>query len=146
MRVCFLSRDESLSDPLTASGPRRTRRQYRGKNLTGEPWNPRLHGWIQDQGLDRVTERVNRGEKPENVGKGGSIVHMIVLVGLAYGVEGLTEVAAVDVLAGLMHVGKDDKDLLVGVASNGVRSQFGDLEAELLHVLLEGLAPVKGVL
>jgi hypothetical protein len=71
---------------------------------------------------------------------------MAVLVGLADGAKGLAEIPPIVVLAGLVHVGEDDENLLVGIAGEGVGSQFRDVEAKLLHVLLEGLLPIEGVL
>ena len=73
-------------------------------------------------------------------------MYMAVLVGLADGAKGLAEIPPIVVLAGLVHVGEDDENLLVGIAGEGVGSQFRDVEAKLLHVLLEGLLPIEGVL
>ena len=70
---------------------------------------------------------------------------VVVLVRLTNGTEGFTEISSVIVLAGLMYVGKDDQDLFVGITSERVRGELGDVEPELLHVLLEALAPVEKV-
>jgi hypothetical protein len=70
---------------------------------------------------------------------------VIMSVGLANCAQGFPEVAAVVMLAGLVHIGEDDQNMFSGVACEGVRGQSVNMEAELFHVLLEGFSPIEGV-